>query len=100
MAKVTSKKTSLNKGKAPKKKSSPPSIDQVCTEVLAKLKALNIEESLQSEIAWCLGSYRHDHNPSGLFEMIARAEKIFQQERAKKTKGITLKFINQLKKVR
>jgi hypothetical protein len=106
MAKAPAKKTSATpKAAAPKaavKKNSASPIDEiekVSTTVLTKLKALNLDSQLQADIEWCLGSYRFDKNPVGLLEMGDRALEIFKAELAKKTKGITAKFITDLEKV-
>jgi hypothetical protein len=104
MAKASSKTAS----KAPKKTatSSPKTktsttelIEKVSEETLTKLKALGIEQELQNDLEWCLGSYRADHNPVGLYAMAERSLEILKQEKAKKTKGITAKTIADLEKV-
>jgi len=108
MAKAPAKKTSETvKAAAPKKapatKAVPATdkdaIETACINALAKLTALNIEPQLQSDIEWCLGSYSHDKNPVGLYEMIERAIEVFKAEMAKKTKGVTAKFVIDLEKV-
>ncbi|MBT1708549.1 hypothetical protein KK062_09950 [Fulvivirgaceae bacterium PWU5] len=71
-------------------------IEKACVESLKKLQELGIEQQLQSEIEWCLGSYRNDLNPSGLYEVAARTLTIFQAEKSKKTKGVTAKMITDL----
>lgn len=71
-------------------------IEKVCVESLKKLQELGIEQQLQSDIEWCLGSYRNDLNPSGLYEVAARTLTIFQAEKSKKTKGVTAKMITDL----
>src|SRR5262245_31295670 len=68
-------------------------IEKVSVDVLKKLQALSIEQDLQSDIEWCLGSYRADHNPVGLYTMAERALDIFKAEQAKKTKGVTAKLV-------
>ena len=73
-------------------------IENVAEEVLTKLKMLNLEPQLQADIEWCLGSYRHDKNPTGLYEMAERAFGIFKTEQAKKTKGITTKLVLEVEK--
>ena len=73
-------------------------IEIVAEEVLTKLKTLNLEPQLQANIEWCLGSYRHDKNPTGLYEMAERAFGIFKTEQAKKTKGITAKLVGEVEK--
>ena len=66
--------------------------------MLGKLKELNLEPNLQNDIEWCLGSYRADHNPIGLYETARKALSVFQQEKQKKTKGVTAKLISDLEK--
>lgn len=70
----------------------------ICEVGLAKLNELNIELSLQSEINWCLGSFHNDHNPIGLYQMADRSLTIFKEELAKKTKGVTAKFVTDMEK--
>lgn len=104
MAKVIAKSSAE---KAPVKKTpakaksaapSPSNIEIVAEEVLTKLKALNLEPQLQADIEWCLGSYRHDKNPTGLYEMAEKAFGIFKTEQARKTKGITAKLVGEVEK--
>ena len=101
MAKVAAKTSA----KEPKKKASSPKtasedkIEKVCEESLEKLRALDIDQQLQNDIEWCLGSYRADKNPVGLYGVAQRALTIFQEEKAKKTKGVTAKLVTDLEKV-
>ncbi len=101
MAKSTAKpiaeKAPVKKATA-KAKSTTPNIEKVAEDVLTKLKTLNLEPQLQADIEWCLGSYRHDKNPTGLFEMAEKAFGIFRNEQAKKTKGITSKLVDDVEK--
>lgn len=108
MAKATSKpaakgtvKSISPAAKSTKKASASPSVDieKISQSILAKLQALNLDTRLQADLEWCLGSYRSDKNPVGLYQMLERALKLFESEQQKKTKGITLKLINDLKKV-
>src|SRR5258706_13405234 len=80
-AKPTAKKPSVN-------------IEKTSRDVLAKLKALDIEHQLQADIEWCIGSYHADKNPVGLFDMVNRAIAVFKSELQKKTKGVTSKLIS------
>ena len=109
MAKTTSKVSTLKdeiKPKAepkPKAKAAPGSsstnlLEQASEEALKKLQSLGIEQQLQSELEWCLGSYRFDRNPSGLYEVAGRALTVLNAEKAKKTKGVTVKLIGDLEK--
>ena len=82
----------------PTKKAVVVDIEKTTEDALAKLRALDIEYGLQADIEWCLGSYRADKNPIGLFDMISRALTIFKVELQKKTKGVNAKLIAELEK--
>lgn len=99
--KATSAKT---EAKAPVKKKTAAKattipVEKACETALAKLRELNLDVQLQSEIDWCLGSYRGDNNPVGLFEMVQRSILVFKPELEKKTKGVTAKLITDLESV-
>lgn len=107
MAKTTTPKTETKaepKAKAkPKTKAttSAGSIDlleQASGDALQKLQELGIEPQLQADLEWCLGSYRHDKNPSGLITAVSKAVEVLNKEKAKKTKGVTAKLITDLEK--
>ncbi len=101
MAKAAAKstpKTETKKPRAPRAKASANNIEQVNSEALKKLEELGIEEQLRRDLEWCLGSYRADHNPIGLYETAKRALMVFQAEKEKKTKGVTAKLISDLEK--
>lgn len=102
MAKAAAKsKTSQSpkKPRAPRAKASADNIEKVSADALEKLQALGIEDQLQHDLQWCLGSYRADHNPVGLYGTAKKALIIFQFEKEKKTKGVTAKLINDLKRI-
>lgn len=105
MAKATEKKTATPKAAAVKKSSAkktasaPESaIEKACLTAMAKLKALNIEPQLQADIEWCLGSFSHDKNPIGLYEMGERALEVFKSQLDKRTKGVTAKMVADLER--
>lgn len=101
MAKTTVKKTAgrtpVTKT-TPSKKSSAPDIESVARTALNKLRELDLDTRLQADLDWCLGSYSFDKNPSGLYEMVGRAIKVFTTEKEKKTKGVTAKLLTDLEK--
>jgi len=104
MAKTETKKTSTT-AKAPAKKSTAKAkapaadvIEKACEQTLSTLRTLGLDTQLQNDLEWCLGSYRSDKNPVGLYAMAERAVALFEQEKAKKTKGITAKLITDLQK--
>jgi hypothetical protein len=106
MAKATSKTPAKKAAKKPAKKAAPASkpkpvivsIEQACEGALQNLRALNLNTQLQADLEWCLGSYKADSNPAGLYEMAQRAIDTFAEEKKKKTKGVTAKMITDLEK--
>lgn len=102
MAKTAPKSAAKTTKKAPAKtskaKSAGPSIEKVSEEALDKLKSLNVEPELQNDLEWCLGSYRADGNPVGLYAVAERVIGVFKTEKEKKTKGVTAKMITDLEK--
>jgi hypothetical protein len=105
-AKTSGKATAAKKA-APKKvtekkagsSSSASSLEKTSEEILKKLKSLDLDQQLQADLAWCLGSYKHDKNPIGLIESAERALVVFKAALDKKTKGITAKTISDIEKV-
>lgn len=63
---------------------------------LSKLKELGLDQQLQSDLEWCIGSYGFDKNPDGLIAMTGKALVLLNEEKAKKTKGITVKLITDI----
>ena len=90
-----------NKSAAAKKKS-PVSgdhlIESACMLALERLQKLDLDYQLQSEINWCLGSFRNDGNPVGLYQMAQRSLAIFKAELANKRKGVNAKLIGDIEK--
>ena len=102
MAKATAKKATETpvKKAAPIKaaKASAVSLDKACEQALDKLKNLSIEPQLQADMEWCLGSYRHDHNPIGLLQNGALALEVLNAAKSKNAKAVPAKVINDLQK--
>ncbi len=104
MAKTTAKAASTKVSAPAKKSPAKPkaktqvNIEKVSEDILTKLKTLNIENQLQADLEWCLGSYRFDQNASGLLEVIRKAHGVLSQEHAKKTKGITSTLLSSIEK--
>lgn len=89
----TPKKTAVKK-----KASATVSIDKANEAALSALKKLGIEEQLQNDIEWCLGSYRHDGNAVGLVETGIKAIKVLKAVKSKSPKAVTAKVITDLEK--
>jgi hypothetical protein len=99
MAKATTKPATTEKKPAKAKASKlVADIGTISQEILDKLKTLGIEDQLQSDITWCLGSYSHDRNPVGLYENASKALEVFKEAYVKKTKGITATWIKEIEK--
>lgn len=99
MAKEPAKKVAAKKAPAKKTSLSPSQIIEAASETsLSKLRELDIDQQLQSEIEWCLASYRSDGNPVGLYEMVDRTVNALKPELARKRKGVTAKLISDLEK--
>lgn len=99
-AKSSNPKTEAKQARTPRAKASHNnSIESVSEEALAKLQELGIQEQLQRDLQWCLGSYRADQNPEGLYSNAKKALAVFKDEKEKKTKGVTTKLISDLEKV-
>jgi hypothetical protein len=101
MAKTTSK-TPTKKVAAKKPASTPKaktsSLEKTSEDVLTKLRDLGLDAQLQADLEWCLGSYRADQNPSGLYEMLERSLSVFNTAKENKAKGITAKLTGDIEK--
>lgn len=73
-------------------------IEKACEDSLKKLKAMKAELGLQADIEWCLGSYRHDKNPSGLYVMAERALLVFKGAHGKNPKAVPARLISDIEK--
>src|SRR5690606_860332 len=94
MAKTNAKTSAKPRAKAPAKKA--PDIESAARTALAKLRELSLDAQLQADLDWGLGSYSYDKNPSGLYETVGRAIKVFNAERGTKPKGVTAKLVSHL----
>jgi hypothetical protein len=96
----TSAKSAAPKAPAKSKSKASPAdlIEKASAQALATLQSLGIEPQLQQDLEWCLGSYRYDKNPSGLYEMAKRTIAVLQEAKARKAKGVTAKVIGDLEK--
>jgi len=105
MAKTTSRKPikkaaeAKAKAKTTTKKKSIVPIEVLSEQILDKLKALNTAPQLQSDIDWCLGSYRHDHNPVGLYATSQKALSVFTETKSKNSRAVSAKLIADIEKV-
>ena len=80
------------------RKSTAPSIIKACEDSLKKLRALDLDQGLQNEIQWCLGSYGYDKNPAGLYEMVERSIQVFKEVKAERPKAVPATLLSSLEK--
>jgi hypothetical protein len=102
MAKKAPSKTPVNVTKKAVRKTTSKaqlSIEKVSEQVLAKLQSLKLEPGLQNDIEWCLGSFKHDKNPIGLYEMGKRALLVLKSAKDKNAKAVPSTLIASLTKV-
>lgn len=81
-----------------KKVSATHTVEKTAEDVLKKLKTLNREPSLQADLQWCLGSYRYDKNPSGLYTMIGKALPILKEAALSNAKAVSAAFLKSVEK--
>ncbi len=94
-SKASPKKVAAKKTPAKKVKAST-NLESVSKAVLEKLIALKLDQQLQADLEWCLGSFSHDKNPVGLVEALKHASQVFATELARKTKGVTAAFVAEI----
>jgi hypothetical protein len=73
-------------------------IDALCEQIIAQLDKLSIEQGLRNDIEWCLGSYRHDQNPSGLYEMAGKALIVLKDQKKKSAKSVPATLLSSIEK--
>jgi hypothetical protein len=100
MAKTTTK-TPAKKvaAKKPASKANSLSVESASEEALKKLRDLGLDAQLQADLEWCLGSYRADQNPSGLFDVLERSLAALKAAKENKAKGVTAKLTGDIEKV-
>lgn len=69
-----------------------------CQNALEAIEKLNIPETaeLQAKLAWCIGSYDYDKNPSGLSEFGSMALKALNKVKESNPRKVTKKLIDGL----
>lgn len=73
-------------------------IEKISEDVLSTLRKLNIEQGLQADIQWCLGSYRADKNPVGLYTMAEQVLMVFKGLKEKNPKAVSTKLVGDIEK--
>ncbi len=72
--------------------------EKACIEAKSKLEKLGIEETIQAELTWVIGSYNYDKNPVGLYEVGSKALGALKEFKTEKPRMVSKKFIEDLEK--
>ena len=75
-------------------------IEKACQDALEKFQKIGSEKykEIQSKLEYVLGSYRHDGNPVGLYEMASKALKDLKKVKKDKPRSVAQKLIDDLEK--
>lgn len=73
-------------------------LEKSVEHTIEKLNKLKINEELASELKWCLGSYRFDHNPDGLKMKSMLALELLKEAKSKSSRSVSKKLIADLEK--
>jgi hypothetical protein len=74
-------------------------LEKTVENTIEKLQKLNANETLVSELEWCLGSYRYDHNPTGLIEKSQVALELLKTKKEANSRAVSQKLIQDLEKI-
>lgn len=110
-AKAETAKGATTKKADPKKASATPratkaggdpaaSLAKKCQEAVSKFDKMGDSKytEIKEKLEWCIGSYNHDKNPTGLVEYGRQAADMLKQARTEKPKQISQKLIDDLEK--
>lgn len=75
-------------------------IEKACVDALQKFKQVGRDDynEVESKLEYVIGSYRHDHNPVGLYEIGAMALNKLKALKEEKPKQVSKKLIGDLEK--
>lgn len=74
-------------------------LEKTVETALGKLSKLKVNDQIVSELEWCLGSYKADHNPVGLIEKSRKALEVLKEQREKSSRAVSKKLIEDLEKI-
>ena len=73
-------------------------IEKACVEAKQKLESLGVEQTIQEELAWVIGSYNYDSNPVGLYEIGGKALEALKEVKKGSPRKVSKKLIDTLEK--
>lgn len=74
-------------------------LEKTVLSALEKLEKLKLDEQLQAELNWCLGSYEYDQNPVGVIEKSSKALELLKSKREENARAVSKKLIEDLEKL-
>lgn len=74
-------------------------LEKTVFSALEKLEKLKLDEQLQAELSWCLGSYEYDQNPVGVIEKSSKVLELLKSKREENARAVSKKLIEDLEKL-
>ena len=71
-------------------------IEKACIDAKEKLESLGIEEKIQAELEYVLGSYSYDKNPVGLYEIGGKAYKALESYKEDHPRKVSKKLLGDM----
>ncbi len=71
-------------------------IEKACLDAKEKLSSLGIEEKIQAELDFVIGSYNFDKNPIGLYEIGGKAFKVLEDFKKEHPRKVSKKLLNDI----
>jgi len=71
-------------------------IEKACFDAKKKLSSLGIEEKIQAELEYVIGSYNFDRNPVGLYEIGGKAFKALENFKKENPRKVSKKLLTEI----
>ena len=71
-------------------------IEKACLNAKEKLESLGIEDKIQAELEYVIGSYGYDKNPKGLYEIGGKAFKALESYKSEFPRKVSKKLLSDI----
>ncbi|MEL6561021.1 MAG: hypothetical protein AAFQ94_22710 [Bacteroidota bacterium] len=71
-------------------------IEKACINAKEKLESLGIEDKIQAELEYVIGSYGFDKNPVGLYEIGGKAYKALESFKTENPRKVSKKLLTDI----
>lgn len=71
-------------------------IEKACISAKEKLESLGIEDQIQAELEYVIGSYNFDKNPVGLYEIGGKAFKALEAYKTEHPRKVSKKLLSDI----